>query len=80
MKKTYFITGGTGSFAKRFVQYLLEKKMAKKIIIFSRDEYKQFIMKEDDLIKKNISMLRFLIGDIRDKDRLDFAVQDNIDV
>lgn len=80
MKKTYFITGGTGSFSKRFIRYLLEKKMAKKIIIFSRDEYKQFIMKEDDLIKKNISILRFLIGDIRDKDRLDFAVQDNIDV
>ncbi len=80
MKKTYFITGGTGSFAKRFIQYLLEKKMAKKIIIFSRDEYKQFVMKEDDLIKKNISIIRFLIGDIRDKDRLNFAVQDNIDV
>ena len=79
-KKTYFITGGTGSFAKKFVEYLLKNRLAKKIIIFSRDEFKQFLMKEDDLIKKNISKIRFLIGDIRDKNRLDFAIQENIDV
>ena len=53
MKKTYFITGGTGSFAKKFVEHLLKKNLAKKIIIFSRDEFKQFIMQENDLIKKN---------------------------
>jgi len=79
-KKTYFITGGTGSFAKKFVEHLLKNKLAKKIIIFSRDEFKQFLMKEDDLIKKNISKIRFLIGDVRDKNRLDFAIQENIDV
>ena len=79
-KKTYFITGGTGSFAKKFIKNLLIKKLAKKIIIFSRDEYKQFVMKEDDLIKKNELKIRFLIGDIRDKNRLDFAIQESIDV
>ncbi len=79
-KKIFFITGGPGSFAKKFIQYLLKKKLAKKIIIFSRDEFKQFIMQENEIIKKNQSILRFLIGDIRDKDRLDFAIQENIDV
>ena len=51
-KKIFFITGGTGSFAKKFIQYLLKKKLAKKIIIFSRDEFKQFIMQENEIIKK----------------------------
>ena len=80
MKKTYFITGGTGSFAKNFIGHLLKNKLAKKIIIFSRDEYKQFLMKEDELIKKNLKILRFLIGDVRDKTRLEFAIDQNIDV
>ena len=80
MKKTYFITGGTGSFAKNFIGHLLKNKLAKKIIIFSRDEYKQFLMKEDELIKKNLKILRFLIGDVRDKTRLEFAIDQNINV
>ena len=80
MKKTFFITGGTGSFSRKLVDYLLTKKLAKKIIIFSRDEYKQFMMKQSDLVKNNETIMRFLIGDIRDKDRLEFAIQDNIDV
>ena len=46
MKKTYFITGGTGSFAKKFIRLLIDKKLAKKIIVFSRDEYKQLMMQE----------------------------------
>lgn len=43
--KTILITGGTGSFGKNFIKFLLEKTQAKKIIIFSRDELKQFKMK-----------------------------------
>ena len=78
-KKVYFITGGTGSFAKKLIKYLLKKKQTKKIIIFSRDEYKQLQLKEDELINKNLSQIRFLIGDVRDEDRLDFAIQDEID-
>ena len=80
MKQTYFITGGTGSFAKKYIMYLLKKKLAKKIIIFSRDEYKQFLLRENELIKKNSKIIRFLIGDIRDKNRLEYAIDSNIDI
>ena len=65
--KTFLITGGTGSFGKEFVSNLLEHHSPKKVIVFSRDELKQFEMRNqlaDD------SRLRFFIGDIRDKDRL----------
>tara|TARA_B100000965_G_C19597418_1_gene760890 strand:+ start:319 stop:1311 length:993 start_codon:yes stop_codon:yes gene_type:complete len=68
--KSILITGGTGSFGRAFVKYMLKKKYFKKIIIFSRDELKQFEMKNDDLLKKNHKKLRFFVGDIRDKERL----------
>lgn len=68
--KTILITGGTGSFGRAFVKYLLIKKYFKKIIIFSRDELKQFEMKNNDLFNKNHKKLRFFVGDIRDKERL----------
>jgi UDP-N-acetylglucosamine 4,6-dehydratase/5-epimerase len=79
-KKTYFITGGTGSFSKEFIKYLLLKNLAKKIIIFSRDEYKQEKMREIPIIKKNISIMRFFIGDVRDLPRLKFALNSSPDV
>lgn len=79
MKQNFFITGGTGSFAKKFVQLVLQKNLAKKIIIFSRDEFKQMIMKELPLIKKNEKLFRFYIGDVRDKDRLRWAINDDVD-
>ena len=77
---TYFITGGTGSFAKKFVSLLIKKKLAKKIIIFSRDEYKQSVMKELSFIKSNQDIFRFYIGDVRDKNRLEWAITDDVDV
>ena len=80
MKKIYFITGGTGSFARKLIKYLIKNNLSKKIIIFSRDEYKQLQLKEDNLINKNLENIRFLIGDVRDESRLNFAIQDNIDV
>ena len=80
MKKTYFISGGTGSFAKKFVRLLIKKKLAKKIIIFSRDEYKQLKMQELSFVKSNLDIFRFFIGDVRDKNRLEWAINDNIDV
>ncbi len=80
MKKIYFITGGTGSFSKEYIKQLIFYKKAKKIIIFSRDEYKQEMIKSLDYVKKNINLFRFFIGDVRDKDRLDFAINDEIDV
>ena len=45
MKKIYFITGGTGSFARKLIKYLIKNNLSKKIIIFSRDEYKQLQLK-----------------------------------
>jgi UDP-N-acetylglucosamine 4,6-dehydratase len=65
--KTILITGGTGSFGKAFVSNLLKNHDPKKVIVFSRDELKQFEMKNQ---VREDSRLRFFIGDIRDKDRL----------
>ena len=79
-KLNYFITGGTGSFSKAFIKNLIKRKNYKKIIIFSRDEYKQEKLKEIEYIKKNISKFRFFIGDVRDIDRLRSAIQEDIDV
>ena len=69
--KTILITGGTGSFGKCFTRYILKNYNPKKIIIYSRDEYKQFIMQNE--FKEHASKLRFFIGDVRDKERLDRA-------
>jgi UDP-N-acetylglucosamine 4,6-dehydratase (inverting) len=66
-KKTILITGGTGSFGNAFVKNVLKKSDPKKIIIFSRDEMKQWMM-HDKLRKKN---LKFIIGDVRDRQALD---------
>ncbi len=81
MKKlNYFITGGTGSFAKEFIKNLVKKNNFKKIIIFSRDEYKQEILKNMQFVKKHFRKFRFFIGDVRDKDRLNFAIQEDVDI
>lgn len=66
--KTILITGGTGSFGKAFTRYALENYDPKKIIIYSRDEFKQLIMQNE--LKEYASKLRFFIGDVRDKERL----------
>lgn len=71
--KTILITGGTGSFGKCFTKYVLEHYKPKKIIIYSRDEYKQFIMAND--LKEYADKLRFFIGDVRDKERLQRAFE-----
>lgn len=66
--KTILITGGTGSFGRGFVKHLLGSE-AKKIIVFSRDELKQFEMREEMKDKR----LRFFLGDVRDLGRLQRA-------
>ncbi len=77
--KTILITGGTGSFGKKFTKTVLEKyPNVKKIIIYSRDEYKQFLMSNMPEIKPYSSKLRFFIGDVRDKERLRMAME-NVD-
>ena len=71
--KTILITGGTGSFGKCFTKYVLTHYEPKKIIIYSRDEFKQFIMQND--FKEYADKLRFFIGDVRDKERLQRAFE-----
>ena len=71
--KTILITGGTGSFGHHFVDYVLAHYQPKKIIIYSRDEFKQFNMQ--NAYKGHEKVLRFFIGDVRDKERLARALQ-----
>src|SRR5512145_3195869 len=61
------VTGGTGSFGKKFTKILLEEKQPKKVIIFSRDELKQHEMQVGGF---NDPRLRYFIGDVRDRERL----------
>ncbi|HSJ53654.1 MAG TPA: UDP-N-acetylglucosamine 4,6-dehydratase (inverting) [Anaerolineae bacterium] len=69
--QTVLLTGGTGSFGKRFAATLLAEQPVKKLIIFSRDELKQHEMR----LSHDDSRLRYFIGDVRDKERLHRAVQ-----
>lgn len=74
--KTILITGGTGSFGRSFVKMTLQLYKPKKIIIFSRDEMKQFYMSQEYINEKRVS---FVLGDVRDKDVL-IKVLENIDI
>lgn len=74
--KTILVTGGTGSFGKSFIDQIIKKhKGIKKLIIFSRDELKQFNLAKKYNDKK-YKFLRFFIGDVRDYKRLDWALKD----
>ena len=73
--KTILITGGTGSFGHKFIPMTLEKYNPKKIIIYSRDEMKQWEMAK---LFQNDRRVRFFIGDVRDKDRL-YRALDGVD-
>ncbi len=70
--KNILITGGTGSFGKKFTKMILEKYKPNKIIIFSRDELKQYEMSQD----YNDKCMRYFIGDVRDANRLKKAMND----
>ena len=67
-KKSILITGGTGSFGKNFIQLLLKKYKPKKIIIFSRDEVKQYDMQSE--FQNSKPVIQYVIGDVRDYNRL----------
>lgn len=67
--KTILITGGTGSFGKRFIKRIVENYSPKKVIVLSRDELKQFEMAKKYSSKK-YSCMRYFLGDVRDKERL----------
>jgi UDP-N-acetylglucosamine 4,6-dehydratase len=73
--KNILITGGTGSFGKKYTEILLKNYKPNKIIIYSRDELKQYEMAQ----KFNDKCMRYFIGDVRDKDRLKKAMQ-NVDI
>lgn len=64
--KSILITGGTGSFGKRFIRFILDNYSPNRLIVFSRDELKQFEMQQEF----SDSALRYFIGDVRDKERL----------
>ena len=72
--KVILVTGGTGSFGKAFIEYVLKNFKPKRLIIFSRDEQKQFDMQNSPVFK-NKSCLRFFIGDVRDLNRLRMAMR-----
>ncbi|MEW9797586.1 UDP-N-acetylglucosamine 4,6-dehydratase (inverting) [Alteromonas sp. CYL-A6] len=69
--KSILITGGTGSFGQRFVDHLIKNGNPKKVIIYSRDELKQFEMQQ----RFNQPCMRYFIGDVRDKERLITAMK-----
>lgn len=72
---TILVTGGTGSFGKGFIKTILKRYRPRKTIVFSRDELKQGDMAEEFPGSENPS-IRFFIGDVRDKDRLESAMKD----
>ena len=77
--KSVLITGGTGSFGKAFVSYAVSKKIKlKKLIIYSRDEFKQFQMAKEFPVEK-YPFMRYFLGDVRDKERLNLAF-DGVDI
>ena len=73
------ITGGTGSFGKRLLRKILEEMDAEKVIVFSRDELKQFELSHQPWIQPHLDRVRFFLGDVRDRERLNLAFE-GIDV
>lgn len=70
--KSILITGGTGSFGKEFIRTVLQRYRPRRLIVYSRDELKQFEMQQ----VFNADCMRYFIGDVRDADRLKQAMQD----
>ncbi|HTU12659.1 MAG TPA: UDP-N-acetylglucosamine 4,6-dehydratase (inverting) [Allosphingosinicella sp.] len=74
--KSILITGGTGSFGKKMLRKLLEETDAERVIVFSRDELKQFELSHLPWLKPHEERVRFFLGDVRDPDRLNLAFED----
>lgn len=79
-KKNILVTGGTGSFGKRFILSVLERYNVSKIIVFSRDELKQFEMQNSEIFSEynHAGKIRYFLGDVRDLSRLKMAM-DGVD-
>jgi UDP-N-acetylglucosamine 4,6-dehydratase len=73
--KSVLVTGGSGSFGRRFIGTMLQHSRARRVIVFSRDEFKQYEMQQQ-LARMGTERLRFFIGDVRDADRLELATRD----
>src|SRR6185312_12244789 len=73
--KTVLVTGGTGSFGKHFIKTVIAHYKPRRLIIFSRDELKQFEMAQE-FGQDKYPFIRYFIGDVRDRDRLDLALRD----
>lgn len=73
--KSIFVTGGTGSFGKRFILTILEKYSPKRIVVFSRDELKQFEMQMSPEFAQHKEIMRYFLGDVRDVERLKRAME-----
>ena len=72
--ESFLVTGGTGSFGKAFISYLLKSnKKIKRLVVFSRDELKQWEMQQK-FNPLEFPQLRYFLGDVRDKDRLIQAI------
>lgn len=76
--KSILITGGTGSFGKKFTETVLKRYKPKKLIVFSRDELKQYEMQQE-FSEQEFPCIRYFIGDIRDRERL-YRAFDGVDV
>lgn len=74
--KTILITGGTGSFGNKYVESLFKDYKPRRVVIYSRDEYKQYLMREK--FRQYDEFIRYFIGDVRDKDRL-YRAFDGVD-
>ncbi len=73
--RSILVTGGTGSFGRRFVETVLRRAKPRRVIVFSRDEFKQYEMQQQ-LGPDWASTLRFFIGDVRDRERLELAMRE----
>ena len=71
--KTVLVTGGTGSFGKHFIKTVIAQYKPRRLIVFSRDELKQFEMQQD-FPQDKYPFIRYFIGDVRDRDRLELAM------
>lgn len=69
------VTGGTGSFGRRFIETILRRAAPRRVVVFSRDEFKQYEMQQQ-LGAAWESRLRFFIGDVRDRERLELAMRE----
>jgi UDP-N-acetylglucosamine 4,6-dehydratase len=74
--KSIFISGGTGSFGRKFIARLLEQYQPKRVVVFSRDELKQYEMQQTF----NAPCMRYFLGDVRDADRRRQAMRGISDV